>query len=103
MLPIRLDPFHFGKNQPKSWKIFTKVNQNHNIISYIIFEKKLNFCLKVINIYLINNKTSIFLGNIFLIEKKVKKKLVFGSGSVIQRNGSEDPDPDQNETDPQHC
>ena len=25
-----------------------------------------------------------------------------GSGSVIPRNGSEDPDPDQNESDPQH-
>ena len=49
--------------------------------------------------------------NIFFIEKKVKQKLIFsrfqvgfgaGSGSVISRNGSEDPDPYQNETDPQH-
>ena len=41
--------------------------------------------------------------------KKVKQKLVlsrfqvgFGAGSVISRNGYEDPDPYQNETDPQH-
>ena len=47
-----LDPFHFdlpdpdpgSKNQPKSWKISTKINENHkNIIHF--FSKLLNLCL----------------------------------------------------------
>ena len=60
----------------------------------------------------INNKTDhISEKNIFYRKKKVKQNLIFsrflvgfgaGSGSVISRNGSEDPDPYQNETDPQH-
>ena len=52
-----------------------------------------------------HNKTNHFWRNIFLIEKKFFKKLVFSRfhvGSVIPRNGSEDPDPDQNEADPKH-
>ena len=32
-----------------------------------------------------------------------KKAGIFGSGSVISRYGSKDPDPYQNDTDPKHC
>ena len=46
------------------------------------------------NIYTINNKTdNFFWRNIFLIEKKSKKKVVIFS--ILG--------PYQNETDPQHC
>ena len=65
-------------------------------------------------IYSINNKTALFLEKyIFDRGKKSKIGLVFsrfkvvfgagfGSGFVISRNGSEVPDPNQNETDPKH-
>ena len=39
--------------------------------------------------------------NIFFTEKE-GEKVGFGAGFVIPRNGSEDPDPYQNETDPKH-
>ena len=62
-----------------------------------------------ININSIYNKTDHISEKYIFIEKKVKQKLIFsrflvgfGAGSVISRNGSEDPDPYQNETDPQH-
>ena len=83
-----------SKKQLKSWKISTQ--QLPKSEEYHIFVAKiLNF-----NIKLKSNITVIFCINIFSIEKKVNKKLVFsdpigsgaGSGSVITRNGSEDPD-----------
>jgi hypothetical protein len=39
------------------------------------------------------------------MKKSMKKGVVsgVGSGSVSQRYGSADPDPQQNVTDPQHC
>ena len=63
-----------------------------------------------INIWIINNKTDhISEKYIFYKKKKEKQKLIFswflvgfGAGSVISRNGSDDPDPYQNERDPQH-
>ena len=65
------------------------------------------------NNYRINNKTDHILKKyIFFYRKKIKQKLIFfrfqvgfgvGSGSIISRNGSEDPDPYKNETDPKHC
>ena len=61
-----------------------------------------------INIYSVKNKTDHISEKYIFIEKKSKKKnyifpILGRSGSVISRNGSEDPDPYQNETDPQHC
>ena len=62
-----------------------------------------------INNYPINNKTDHILEKYIFIEKKVQQKLILvgfgvgsGSGSIISLNGSEDPDPYQNETHPKH-
>ena len=84
------DPFHetkpvqVAKNQSKSWKISTKINQNHKNIIHL-FKKILNLCLTDINIYPIKNKTDHFWRNIFLIEKKVKKKDGIFSGRIRSR------------------
>ena len=66
-----------------------------------------------INIYSINNKTDHISEKYIFIEKSKTKVNIFPIlgriwsririGSVISRNGSEGPDPYQNETDPQHC
>ena len=60
-----------------------------------------------INIYPINNKTDHIspTQKYIFYRKKSKTKVGFGavSGSVISRNGSEDPDSYQNESDPKHC
>ena len=52
------------------------------------------------NIYSINNKTD-HISEKYIIYRR-RKKFIFGDGSVISRNRSEDPDPYQNETDPKH-
>ena len=66
------------------------------------------------NICPINNKTDHISEKYIFYTKKSKTKVdifpilgriwsrIRSSGSVISRNGSEDPDPYQNETDPQH-
>ena len=69
-----------------------------------------------INIYPINNitdhiskkyiffyrKKSITKVGILSILGRIQSRIRSRSGSVISRNGSEDPDPYQNEMDPQH-
>ena len=82
-------------------------------ILYIFF-KTIKLMFTDINICPINNKTDHISEKYIFIEKTVEQKLIIsrfqvgfgagsGSGSVISRNGSEDPDPYQNETDPKHC
>ena len=86
-----------AKNLPKSWKISTKINQNHkNIIHF--FSKILNLCLTEINIYHINNKTDHFLEKYIFIRKISNNKNWY-----ILDIRSVGPDPYQNNTDPQHC
>ena len=48
-----------ARNQPKSWIMSTKINQNHKNI--IHFFQKTYLCLTDMNIYPINNKTDHFL------------------------------------------
>ena len=57
-----------------------------------------------------NTKTDHNLEKYIFYRKKVKQKMIFsrvqvgfGAGFIISQNGSEDPDPYQNETDPKHC
>ena len=85
-------PFHFVQPDPepgskKSAKIIR--------ISYIFF-KTIKLMFTDINIYSINNKTD------HISEKYIFYIDGFGAGSIISPNGSEDPDPYQNETDPKH-
>ena len=77
-----------AKNHGKSWKISTKINQNHK--KYIYFFKIFNFWLTDIHIYLINNKT-----NHFFVEKYIFDRFFYKVGifSIFA-------DPDQIETDP---
>ena len=127
MFRIRLDPFHFGNLDPDPFhetvpdsKKFVKIienfhkNQPKSQEYYIFFSKILDVCLTDINIYLINNKSSHFWKKYIFDRKKVKRNKISciylikvgagaGSGSVIPRNASEDPEPDQNKTDPKHC
>ena len=108
------DPFHFGQPDPfhetdpgskKSAKIMENFHKNQPKSQdyYLFFSKNIKLLLTDINIYLINNKTNHF------CEKYIFDRIFLsifgkaGSGSVILRNGSEDPDPYQNETDPKHC
>ena len=100
-----------AKNQPKSWKISTKMNLNHQNIIHFFF-KTIKLMFTDINIFPVNNKTDHISEKYIFYRKKVKQQLIFfrfqvgfraRSGSVISRNGCEDPDPYQNETDPQHC
>ena len=116
------DPFgsvSFWSAGSGSWQ--QKISQNHGQfpqkstkiirISYIFF-KTIKLIFTDINIYPIKNKTDHISEKYIFYRKKVKQTLIFsrfqvgfGAGSVISRNGSEDPDPDtyQNETDPKHC
>ena len=95
-----------AKNQPKSWKISTKIIRK----SYIFF-KTIKPMFTDINIYPINIKTGHISEKYIFYRNKSKTKVdifpILGRiwsriRSVISRNGSEDPDPYQNETDPQH-
>ena len=87
---IRMDPFHFGKPDPDPFqetdtgnKIMENFYKNHQKFQEYQQQKfkLLNFCLTVINFYLMNNKTNHFFGNIYCWSKKVLY---------------------QNETDPKH-
>jgi hypothetical protein len=44
-----------------------------------------------------------FFASLKSLKKGVESGVRSGSGSIIQRYGSGDPDPHQNVTDPQHC
>ena len=56
-----------ARNQPKSWKISAKINQN---FTFYLF-KNINFCLPDINIYLIKKHKKSFLEKYIFNWKKV--------------------------------
>ena len=89
LIRIRLEPFYFGqpdpdpfhemdpgrkKNQSKSWKISTKIYQNHK--NFIHVFKKLYLCSTDINIHPINNKTDNLYIYIFFLRIRIKMKRI---------------------------
>ena len=75
-----------AKNQPKSWKISTKINKNHKNITHFFLKKILNFYLTEKNIYLKNYKTDNLLEKlIFYWKKKLIFFLSFFSFSILSR------------------
>ena len=86
-----------AKNLPKSWKLSTKTNQNHQNIIHFFLSKLINLCLTDMNIYPINNITDHFLKKYIFNRKSFKKSLYYLD---FVSDLEQDPDPLFHETDP---